>query len=214
MSDYRANVVPRFGAFLAHGRAPKRKKLRKGAKCVTQNPLKNQEIFNVTQIYETKTIQFVISRSPVQVRPVAPASEIPPHGSKKAVAQKAAAFFRLCSGSPPSPHATRSAGLVWGPLLPGFHLKPGSACFPMGLKTAEKRRKMERRTQFRVSLPRKRSLQRPGPAGGLLDSHRLCLPRRGRKKTLSSSLRYETPCCASDFPPRCYKSCQHSKILI
>ena len=98
--------------------------------------------------------------------------------------------------------------------MPGFHLKSGSACFPMGLKTAEKRRKMERRTQFRVSLPRKRSLQRPGPAGSLPDSHRLCLPRRGREKPLSSSLIYEAPCCASDFPPRCYKSCQHSKILI
>ena len=61
-----------FGAFLAHDRAPKRKKLRKDAKCVTQNPLKNQEFFNITQIRETETIQFVISRSPVQVRPVAP----------------------------------------------------------------------------------------------------------------------------------------------
>jgi len=83
MSDYRANVVPRFGAFLAHGRAPKSKKLRKGAKCVTQNPLKNQEIFNVTQIYETKTIQFVISRSPVQVRPVAPDEAVKKDASPK-----------------------------------------------------------------------------------------------------------------------------------
>ena len=51
--------------------------------------------------------RFVISRSPVQVRPVAPASEIPPHGSEKAVAQKAAAFssavFRVSSFSPCNP---------------------------------------------------------------------------------------------------------------
>ena len=50
---------------------------------------------------------FVISRSPVQVRPVAPASEIPPHGSEKAVAQKAAAFsstvLRVSSFSPCNP---------------------------------------------------------------------------------------------------------------
>ena len=46
----------------------------------------------------------------------------------------------------------------------GFHLKPGSSCFPTGLKTAEKRRKTERRPLFRVSSSRKRSWQRSGPA--------------------------------------------------
>lgn len=51
-------------------------------------------------------------------------------------------------------------------------------------------------------------------SGGLPDSHRLCLPRRSREKALSSSLLYEAPCCASDFPVCCYKSCQPSKILI
>jgi len=56
------------------------------------------------------TSQFVISRSPVQVRPVAPTAS-------------------------------------------GFHLKSGSSCFPMGLKTLEKRRKTERRPLLRVWLP-------------------------------------------------------------